>query len=119
MEVQDELAGRMNEGERSIALAKSSLKQREEELPGITAVQDGRRDELETQRAIHWEAIHPELQDRYTRLCERKKRALSPLQHDACGACMQVAPPQQRIELRRGRLVECRGCHRWLYERST
>lgn len=115
LELQDELVSTMNAAEAAIVAAREALAQQHEATPATVAEQAALKAELQTERTTHEQALPHDLLDRYARVCARKKRAVAPVRHDACGACMQTIKAQERIELKRERLVECGSCHRWLY----
>ncbi|MFT6147291.1 MAG: putative nucleic acid-binding Zn-ribbon protein [Myxococcota bacterium] len=52
---------------------------------------------------------------RYDALMDRNRRPVSILKKDTCKACNRVQVPRAMQELKRGRLVQCAGCGRWLH----
>ena len=118
MELQDDIARRMREADTEIAAAEEKLGELQAAGPEEAAARAEQKAGFEAERKTHWDELHEELQDRYERLCARKKRAVAPLEGDSCGACMNLVQAQQRIELRKGRMIECRNCHRWLYPKD-
>ena len=66
--------------------------------------------------AIHLRAqLHKEELARYDALMVRNRRPVSPLVRDTCKACNRVQVARAIQELKRGRLVQCAGCGRWLH----
>ena len=67
-------------------------------------------------QAIHLRAqLHAEELARYDALLKRNRRPVSPLVRDTCKACNRVQVARAIQELKRGRLVQCAGCGRWLH----
>lgn len=55
-----------------------------------------------------------ELQNRYRGLREKGRWPVARVKDGSCDACRMTAPAQSLMELKRGRLLACHGCHRWL-----
>ncbi len=66
--------------------------------------------------AIHLRSqLHKVELVRYDALMARNRRPVSILKKDTCKACNRVQVPRAMQELKRGRLVQCAGCGRWLH----
>ncbi len=52
---------------------------------------------------------------RYDALMDRNRRPVSILKKDTCKSCNRVQVPRAMQEIKRGRLVQCAGCGRWLH----
>lgn len=115
LELQDELAGAIQTAEATIEGCERALAEQEAATPKVVAAEKVTRADLLAERKTHEAQLPADFLDRYERLCARKKRAVAPVRQDACGACMQSIKAQERIELKRDRMVECGSCHRWLY----
>lgn len=114
LDAQDTLAARKAEAEKLATQAAERLALLEGRQPELEATSQARRTELHTTRAAHLAQLVVELQNRYNALRSRGKRAVAKIVDGACSACSQHVQDQQRIEVTRGRLEACRGCHRWL-----
>lgn len=100
-----------------------------EELERNTRTRDGIDADLRTERkelAARWKELGghrtPLIADlpllersSYEQLMVRKHAALATIVDEACSACHKVVPFAMRTELKEGRAITCRGCHRWLY----
>ncbi|MCB9687307.1 MAG: hypothetical protein H6738_14110 [Alphaproteobacteria bacterium] len=58
--------------------------------------------------------LPPDLRSRYKGLREKGRWPVARIKDASCSACSMTAPPQTMVELKRGRLMSCHGCHRWL-----
>lgn len=114
LDAQDRLASALADNERLAAAAKAKLADLDAKQPELDTTTAARRLELQAERATHLGALPLDLQNRYTALRGRGKRAIAKIVDGACGACSQHVQDQQRIEIHRGRIEVCRGCHRWL-----
>jgi predicted nucleic acid-binding Zn-ribbon protein len=59
-------------------------------------------------------ALPAELRNRYRGLREKGRWPVARAKGGKCDACSMTAQPQMVADLKRGRLIECQGCRRWL-----
>jgi predicted nucleic acid-binding Zn-ribbon protein len=60
-----------------------------------------------------------DIQSRYASFRGKRKWAVARVKGDSCDACRMKVAPQIIADLRRGLVVQCRGCKRWLVEPAT
>jgi predicted nucleic acid-binding Zn-ribbon protein len=115
MEVQEEIQPRLDAAIASVNAAEQALAKARETSPARIATVTEEIRELRTAHdAIHI-TLDREVQGRYDLLRARKPPAVARIHHNACKLCMFTVPKQATIEMKRGRLMTCRGCGRWLY----
>jgi predicted nucleic acid-binding Zn-ribbon protein len=59
-------------------------------------------------------ALDATTREKYLALRDRKGSAVAPIVRNACKACRMVVQQQHLADLKRGLVVPCRGCGRWL-----
>lgn len=59
-------------------------------------------------------ALPPDLRSRYRGLREKGRWPVARIKGGKCDACSVSAQPQMLADVRKGRIVECQGCRRWL-----
>jgi len=79
-------------------------------------------EELETQLQEHaarrdgvLKVVPAEWVEKYGVLGERVADPVVSVEGGSCSACFYDIPPQRIIEMKKGKLVQCNGCHRFLY----
>jgi len=115
LEVQEDIQPRLDAANERVAAAERAVVEARQSGPERVA---SLVDEIGELRVAH-DDIHGtldrEIRGRYDLLRSRKPPAVARIRNDACAMCMYTVPKQATIEMRRGRLVTCRGCGRWLY----
>ncbi|MBW1877105.1 MAG: hypothetical protein JRI25_00575 [Deltaproteobacteria bacterium] len=115
MEVQEGIQPRLDAAIAQVGAAEDALAETQRTSPTRIAALEGEIGELRVaHHAIHT-TLDREVQGRYDLLRVRKPPAVARIRNDACAMCMYTVPKQATIELRRGRLITCRGCGRWLF----
>jgi len=114
LEDQDEL------GE-TLAAAERALGQCEARLTEVGASSDARLEELEGQlaaldaeREVHLAQLPVEEQKRYRLVIDHKGSAFTRIDGGACKRCYTVLGPQRELEVKRGRVITCPRCARWI-----
>ena len=64
-------------------------------------------------------ALDSLMRDKYISLRDRKGSAVARILRNACNACRMVVHQQHLADLKRGLVVPCRGCGRWLIPEET
>jgi predicted nucleic acid-binding Zn-ribbon protein len=64
--------------------------------------------------ATRLSALPAELRARYSGLRDKGRWPVARVKGGKCDACSMTAQPQTMVDLKRGRLLECHGCRRWL-----
>ena len=70
--------------------------------------------DIVARREVDWESLDREFHHKYENLLRRKKYAVAPIYQGACHGCQRVIQRQEAADVKRGLLMTCRGCHRWL-----
>jgi predicted nucleic acid-binding Zn-ribbon protein len=70
--------------------------------------------EIVAKREVDWATLEREFHHKYENLLRRKKYAVAPIYQGACHGCQRVIQRQEAADVKRGLLMTCRGCHRWL-----
>lgn len=123
-EVETELLGlldRLDAAKRSFDEA-TARRVRAEQVAGTVGVemppriQDLRARETAAQADVdaRLSGLATELRNRYLGLREKGRWPVARVKDGKCDACSMTTPPQTVVDLKRGRLLECHGCRRWL-----
>lgn len=97
--------------ERALAEARAQLPPR---VDVLTADADRAGRDLDAAQA----GLPADLRRRYQSLRAAGKWPVAHVRDGSCDACKMAVPPQNVAELRKGRIVECNGCRRWLVLRE-
>ena len=114
MEQLEDLDAQIVAAGQAIVDAEAALADKQRTIPPQLEQLGSERGDLQGARDAVFDELDREFQTRYDRLVARKKFAVGHIIKDACSACQRVLPPQQKTDLKRGRIEACRGCHRWL-----
>lgn len=90
---------------------KKSIEDKEKKLAEVKAELDQHhkhRDEKE-------KLVKPEWLEKYTVMRERVPNPVVPVENGNCSACFYNVTHQHMIELAKNKIVQCRGCYRFLY----
>jgi predicted nucleic acid-binding Zn-ribbon protein len=111
----DQLAASLTDAETEVAKAGASRRDLESQLPAKVELLRSEREALELQRDALRSALPTDLGNRYDMLRQSKKRnAVARVKDGTCTSCQRVLAPQRIADVRRGLLVDCNGCLRWL-----
>lgn len=117
---------RLENGEKKFIELQRNVVAREKELE--TAISDARtcmsdvEHELEQRslkRAVLLGGIQPEWLDSYESMRLHVPNPLVPLAEGGCSACFYPVSNQDRRSLQAGKLLQCKGCYRFLYVLPT
>lgn len=114
LEKQDELVAALALADRTLGEAQAELKRLEREVPAEIAGHEAARKERIAARGPVFAALPAELSGRYESFRARGRWAVARIHDTTCDACAMTVQPQMIVDLRKGRLVACHGCHRWL-----
>jgi predicted nucleic acid-binding Zn-ribbon protein len=103
------------------AQAQASVTACEESLAGLRAAAPNALADnkvvlvqLRKSRNAEFAKLDTQVGKRYEAMVQRKGTAVSVVLNGACKTCQRVATQQIVSDIRRGLVVQCRGCHRWL-----
>jgi len=68
-----------------------------------------------SQREQKTKTIPPEWLEKYILMRSRVEDPVVPVVSGSCSACFYHLPPQDFLELRRRKMLQCKGCYRFLY----
>ncbi|MFC1842824.1 zinc ribbon domain-containing protein [Candidatus Dependentiae bacterium] len=71
--------------------------------------------EHNTHRDEKLKSVPQEWLEKYEILGARVSDPVVSVEGNSCGACFYNVVPQQMLEVKKGRLVQCKGCYRFLY----
>lgn len=114
LEAQDSLEGALEAAEQELVSAQEHLTGLEASVPEARAAHESAMALLSTERAEVHDALPADLARRYGDLRSRNKWAVAHIVDGACSACRVDVPAQQQADLKRGLIVPCRRCHRWV-----
>lgn len=109
---------RVDELERNLEKARAEIAEQREQLLSERAAAEDQLAQLKDRRENHAQRIDTPSRRLYDRVRVGKSRtALAPLTAEgACGACFNILPVQEQVEVRRGeRLSRCEACGVILY----
>ncbi len=84
------------------------------DVPAEVATLEGEMAGLVADRSTVFEALPRDIKSRYDGWRARRKWAVARIVRGACDACRMEVQSQHLSDLKRGLIVPCRGCHRWL-----
>jgi uncharacterized protein len=114
LEAQDRVKGAMASARAREAAATEALAKLDGELPPRIADLAASSKELKSGYEVELGALPAEIKKRYTTLRAAGKWPVVHVKDGSCLGCRMTVPPQNVAEVRKGRLLECMGCHRWL-----
>lgn len=94
--------------------AAATLAEVEQTVPADVAALEAETSTVRAARELEFAKLDPSIQARYTALAARKRVAVVRIERGSCSACQRVVQPQHLADLKRGRVIPCYGCHRWL-----
>lgn len=115
LELRDALQTAIAQAEALVAQQQAAREEAAQRTAPEAALHEEALSRYHSERALLREQIHKEELKRYDALLLRNKRPVSPLVDNACKACRRVLVARYLQELKRGRLVQCSGCARWLH----
>jgi len=90
-----------------------------EELQQQTNDLEKKKEELRSELQAKIAALPAEWVERYNRMKGRVSDPIVPLHNNSCSACFYIVVPQDIAKIKRGNLVSCRNCYRFLYYDKT
>ncbi|MEQ1502698.1 MAG: hypothetical protein ABMB14_10735 [Myxococcota bacterium] len=114
LEAQDALNATLDHADRVLATARTTLTLAKAEVPPKLDQNASARITRLAGRSTLLEALPNDLRQRYEGFRSRGRWAVAKIKADVCEACAMTVQPQMAADLRKGRLVACHGCHRWL-----
>lgn len=105
----------------AVALADKALAERRkveadvvERIPKEIAAIDAEISRHEAERVAALAPLDHNTRERYMLLLAKKGSAASEVKGGVCAACSMAVQPQHLADVKRGMIVPCRGCSRWL-----
>lgn len=114
MERQDTLQAARDRAVGTLDAAKQALARLDAETPPRVAELQADLERMASERDAELAALDALTRDRYLELLRRKGNAVAPIDGGACQSCRMVVQAQHLADIKRGLIVPCRGCHRWL-----
>jgi len=93
---------------------KKSIEDKEKKMAEVKATLD----EHHTHRAEKEKLVKPEWLEKYAVMRERVSNPVVPVENGNCSACFYKITHQHMIEIGKNKMVQCRGCYRFLYLKS-
>ncbi len=114
LEAQDAARAKVEAAKAELARVRAVLATANTELPPrITELSaSAARVQAELEGALA--ELPSDLRTRYRGLREKGRWPVARVREGSCDACRMTVPSQSQLELKRGKLVSCHGCHRWL-----
>jgi predicted nucleic acid-binding Zn-ribbon protein len=118
LEAHDELDADIAEATAGFADTEHGLKRVRDET-SVSGVECNREwQEIVSEREVAWAALAREFYNKYNNMLRRKKYAVAPIYQGACDGCQRVVELQEVADLKKSRVITCRGCRRWLVLRD-
>jgi predicted nucleic acid-binding Zn-ribbon protein len=118
LEAQDTANRALGHATEHLAQAQRELAQGQDRLPAVIGRAEEETASLRAQRDSEYQKLPTELRARYDGFRARGRYAMARIKSGGCEACGYAVQPQMLLDLQRGRLVTCHGCHRWLIAQS-
>ena len=116
-----ELLEEQDDHQQELVLAKKAVEDAEQKLADthksaatIIAANENEAEQLTTERQDAYLTLDKDIKARYTLLVKKKRYAVAPIKDKTCSACNRVIPAQQISDIKRGIILPCRNCGRWL-----
>jgi len=90
---------------------KTAINQKKEEHKKVQADLDDRNQKRELKK----KNIPEEWLEKYGIMRSRVSNPVVPVLHEGCSACFYHLPPQDFLGLKRRKMLQCKGCYRFLY----
>lgn len=107
-------------------LQKSRVDEKTEELKSSVAQQKEKEEKLKQdlemrlqQRDEKTKTVPAEWLEKYVLMRSRVSNPVVPVVGGSCSACFYQLPPQDFLALKRNKLLQCKGCYRFLYIESS
>jgi uncharacterized protein len=114
LEAQDGLAATLDSAESALGAAEAHTAKLEAEVPGRIQEHEAAVSVQVAARAPVADRLPRDIAERYRSFRQRGRWAVARIRDKTCESCAMTVQPQMIADLRRGRLVACHGCHRWL-----
>ncbi|MBT3221632.1 MAG: hypothetical protein HN348_21335 [Proteobacteria bacterium] len=116
-----ELLEEQDDHQQELVLAKDAVASAEQKLAetkivaaAIIDTAEKESEKLRPERREVFETLEASVQERYSLLVRKKRYAITPIKDKSCSACHRVVPAQQISDIKRGIILPCRNCGRWL-----
>jgi predicted nucleic acid-binding Zn-ribbon protein len=113
LEAQDGAQRALAQATEQLERAQKELAQGQARLPSVITRAEGEVATLRAERETWYQKLPGELRSRYDGFRARGRYAVARIKSGGCEACGYSVQPQMLLDLQRGRLVVCHGCHRW------
>lgn len=109
--VQKECALLVSDAERKLVEQKELQQSKQNRIEDLKK----RLIEFTRQRVEKEQGVPADWMERYAMMRSRVADPVVPVLHNGCGACFWPIAHQDMLELKRGALLQCKGCYRFLY----
>jgi len=99
------------EHEEKISQLHTSVQEKEKKLGDLQKEVDGRKKEREQKV----KTVPQEWMEKYVLMRSRVSDPVVPVVSGGCSACFYHLPPQDFLALKRRKMLQCKGCYRFLY----
>jgi predicted nucleic acid-binding Zn-ribbon protein len=114
LENQDTAATQVAGAESALKEAATALSGVQQTVPADLAALHTKASGVRQERNVAFARLEAPTRDRYESLATRKGTAVARIERGCCSACQRVIQPQHIADLKRGRIIPCHGCYRWL-----
>ena len=119
MDCHDQAITQREHREQQVSHADSGYTTLATNSPETRTALTNQKNELSVSRKHAVSQLDRDILNRYEQLRRAKGTAVASIRTDCCRACQMSIPMQDLSDVRRGLIVHCRRCGRWLFENNA